>query len=457
MKSIEENIFMAKRIATLAKGQGGIAYYVGGFVRDRIRGTENKDIDIEIHGITPEALEKILGESGTPIEIGKSFGIYKMRGFSIDIAMPRKEKPIGKGHRDFKVEAKPFIGTEKASMRRDFTVNAIMEDVLTGEIIDHFGGMEDLKKGVLRHINEKTFTEDALRVLRGAQFAARFNYKLAPETAQLCKRIDLKELSRERVFDELKKALLKSDAPSLFFETLKNIGGLDVWFPEVKALAGIKQNELYHKEGDVWAHTMMVLDSAVKYRDNAENPMGFMLSALTHDFGKIVATEEKDGRIHSYGHEVEGLRVIKEFLCRLTNENALTAYVLNMAKLHMKPAVCFRDKSSVKATNKLFDEAVSPKDLICLALCDGEGQIPRKPIDEIKAFLTERLGVFNEYMARDYVDGKTLLENGVTPGEIFGKMLEYAHKLRLAGIEKSEALSQTLAYGRKINTFREQP
>ena len=450
MKSFEETLSMARRIALLVNEQGGEAYFVGGYVRDKIRGEENKDIDIEIHGIAPNTLEEVLSHFGTPMEIGKSFGVYKLRGYSLDIALPRKEKQTGKGHRDFKIDVDPFIGTRKAAMRRDFTVNSIMENVLTGEIVDHFGGVDDLVKGVLRHIDDDAFGEDVLRVLRGAQFAARFGYKIASKTKDLCRKFDLRELSRERVFEEMRKALIKAPKPSLFFECLRELNQLDVWFAELQSLIGVNQDEKYHKEGDVWNHTMLVLDEAAKYRHKTENPMGFMLSALTHDFGKTVTTTKTDGKIHSYRHETEGLPIIREFLHRITNENALISYVLNMAKLHMKPPICFRDKSSIKATNKLFDESVSPQDLIYLSLSDGLGQRPGKPTEEIEEFLMERLTIFNEYMAREYVGGKDLIENGIPQGQGFSDILAYAHKLRLAGVEKEEALRQVLSYAKKM-------
>jgi tRNA nucleotidyltransferase (CCA-adding enzyme) len=222
--------------------------------------------------------------------IGESFGIYALKGYGLDIAMPRKETLRGSGHRDFDICVDPFIGTEKAAQRRDFTVNALMEDVLTGEIIDHYGGLYDLKHGILRHVCAKTFAEDPLRVLRGAQFAALFSFSIALETVDLCRGLTLRHLPRERIEGELQKALLKASHPSVFFETLRTMGQLHEWFPEAAALIGIPQDPLHHPEGDVWIHTMMVLDEAAKHRAQVSHPMGLMLAALTHDFGKVVCT-----------------------------------------------------------------------------------------------------------------------------------------------------------------------
>ena len=447
---LNKTIDSVDRIAHMVNEQGGTAYFVGGYVRDRLLGIENKDVDIEVHGITPGELEKILDSIGGRIEIGKSFGVYTLCGRNIDIAMPRSETATGRGHRDFKICVDPFIGTEKAAMRRDFTVNAIMQNVLTGEIVDHFGGENDLRNKILRHVNSDAFGEDPLRVLRGAQFAARFNFCIAPETISLCKKIDLSTLSRERVFDELKKALLKAEKPSLFFENLRIMKQLSVWFGEVEQLIDVPQHTEYHKEGDVWTHTMMVVDEAAKFRKKAENPLYFMISALVHDFGKIKSTKFIRNNYHAYGHETEGLDTVKEFLQRITNENSLHSYVLNMTKLHMKPRVLAADNSSVKATNKMFDCAKSPRDLILLALCDGLGKLPKKPCDETQQFLTKRLQIFEEYMSAPYVNGQDLIAAGIKPGKKFTEILSYAHKLRLAGIEKEQALSQVLSYARKI-------
>ncbi len=440
----EENLKTAHTLADKIAQMGGRAYYVGGFVRDRLQGIENKDIDIEVHGITPDALEEILSLIGGYISAGKSFGVYKLAHHSIDVAMPRKETLTGKGHRDFKIDVDPFIGTKKAANRRDFTVNAIMQDVITGELIDHFGGQSDLKNGILRHINDSAFGEDPLRVLRGAQFTARFNFEIAPETIELCRKIDLTTLSSERIFDELKKALLKSDKPSVFFENLKIMNQLTFWFPEVEKLIGIPQHSVHHKEGDVWTHTMMVLDECAKVRDKAEYPLYFMLSGLVHDFGKIVSTEFIKGDYHAYRHEIEGNDIVRAFLKRITNENTLLCYVLNMTRLHMKPHMLVADKSSVRATNKMFDESVSPNDLILLSLCDGLGKIPKKPCEEAERFLRERLCMYREYMSRPYVKGQDLINAGIKQGKEFTELLGYAHKLRLAGVSKEEILRQIL-------------
>ena len=450
MDSMEKDLRMAREIARLVASHGGSTYYVGGFVRDALIGQENKDLDIEVHGITPECLKDILDSLGKLITIGESFGIFSLKGYSLDIAMPRKEEVRGQGHKDFDIFVDPFIGTNGASLRRDFTCNALMQDVLTGQIVDHFGGQQDLKQGILRHVNDASFAEDPLRVLRAAQFAARFGFRVAPETIELCRRMDLRHLPRERIEGELKKALLKAERPSIFFEVLRQMDQLDIWFPEVKALIGVKQNPRYHAEGDVWNHTMMVLDEAARLRHRTAQPLWFMLSALTHDFGKAVCTEEINGVLHAYDHEKQGLPLAETFLRRITAEAKLIEYVLNLTELHMKPNTAAGARSSVKATNRMFDQAVDPEGLLCIALADDRGRITTVPSGDSEEFLRQRLAIFRETMARPHVMGRDLIEAGLTPGAEFTEILQYAHKLRLAGVDKDNALKQVLAYARKL-------
>lgn len=449
MNKYKNETQLARAIAEAVNTHGGVCYYVGGYVRDSLMGVESKDVDMEVHGVSPDMLTDILSRFGEVISMGASFGIYNIKGYSLDIAMPRKETARGTGHRDFDVFVDPFIGTEKAAERRDFTINALMQNVLTGEIIDHFDGNADLEKGIIRHVNGVSFAEDPLRVLRAAQFAARFDFAVAEETVTLCSKMDLTALSKERVETELEKALLKADKPSVFFEYLRKMNQLDYWFKEIKDVIGIQQNPQFHAEGDVWTHTMMVLDEAAKYRDKAENPKGFMLAALCHDYGKAICTEVVDDRIRSIGHETEGLPLVETFLNRITSETKLINYVLNLCALHMKPNALASMNAGVKSTNKMFDQAQDPTALVYMAMADNYGRIMANGIIPHEDFLFERLEIFNDIMSKPYVQGRDLIEAGIVPSEKFGEQLEYAHKLRLAGVEKEDALKQTLAYIRK--------
>ncbi|MBR5329160.1 MAG: CCA tRNA nucleotidyltransferase, partial [Firmicutes bacterium] len=222
---------MAVQIASAAAERGGRAYFVGGCVRDALLGRDQKDLDMEMHGLSPEMVEEILSGFGLWLEVGGCFGVYQLKGYRLDIAVPQRNHVI-----------MPGIGTLAAATRRDLTCNALMEDVLSGEIIDHFGGRYDLEHGILRHCDDDTFAEDPLRVLRVARFSAELGFSVAEETMLLCRRLDLSALPKERIEGEVKKALLDSPRPSVFFEVLREMDQLDVWFPELKDLIGVEQN-----------------------------------------------------------------------------------------------------------------------------------------------------------------------------------------------------------------------
>ena len=447
MNRQEKMIF---EIAQKVNALGGRAYYVGGCVRDKMMKIECLDKDIEIHGIEMEQLRTLLRSCTDNLIENLHFGVFTLPDYEIDVALPRSETLCGRTHKDFEVSIHPNLDTRQATVRRDFTINAMMEDVLTGELIDHYGGSSDLSEGIIRHIEDGRFMEDPLRVLRAAQFSARFQFRIDERTVALCKKMSLEALPRERVFDELKKALLKSDKPSLFFEALRTTDNLDEFFGELKDLIGVQQNEKHHAEGDVWVHTMMVLDECAKRRSNVKNPLGFMLSAICHDMGKAKCTEIVNGEIHSYNHEIEGLPIAEAFISRLTSDKKIKEYVLNMVEFHMKPNTLAAMESAIKKTNKMFDQAVEPLDLIHLAVADSLGKVAPREYYETEPFLMERLALFEEQMKKPYVTGADLIAEGFEPGEKFTKMLEYAHKLRLAGCEKDSALRQTIAFGRKL-------
>ena len=442
---------MAREIALRVKAAGGTAYYVGGYVRDLLLGRENKDIDIEVHGIMPNVLTNILSSLGEMTAFGESFGIFGLRHCHLDIAMPRSERATGAGHRDFLCTLDPFIGTDRAAIRRDFTVNALMQDILTGEIIDHFGGLTDLDAHVLRHMDDRRFAEDPLRVLRGAQFAARFDFRIAPETVQVCSRMDLSALAPERVFGELEKALMKASQPSVFFRELRQMGQLDFWFPELERLIGTPQPPQYHPEGDVWTHTLLVLDQAAVLRDRAEDPLGLMLAALCHDLGKPDATRvEADGRLHAFGHDAGGVPVTEVFLSRISGEKKRRTYVKNMVELHMLPNMLVAQQAGEKVFCRMFDRAVSPEDLLLLAKADALGScVPPEDYSPTEAELREHLAVFRARMAVPSVTGADLIAAGFQPGTAFHDALDYAHRLQLSGVDQKSTLSQTLAFLRQ--------
>lgn len=446
-RSTEENMEMARRIAALVAAHGGRAYYVGGCVRDEILGIPNKDIDLEVHGIAPGQLETILRECGRLRTQGASFGIHALEGYDLDIALPRS--PQDRERPD------PFAGTEAAARRRDLTVNALMKDVLTGEILDHFGGLQDLEAGLLRHADTAAFREDPLRVFRAARFAACLGFRVAPETIALCREIPTEGLAPERVFAETERALMKAARPSVYFETLRSMDQLGVWFPEVQALIGVPQDPVHHPEGDAWNHTMLVLDAAAALRSRAKDPLGLMFSALCHDLGKAVTTAEKDGRIHSYLHEVEGVPIAGALLSRLTNQKELHRYTANMVAMHMRPNLLVDQHAGQKSMMRMMDEAVCPEDLLLLSRADRVGQRKGSGYGEKETILRRKLEEYRELMKKPCVQGADLMAAGFEPGPEFGEALRYARKLHLAGLDKATAMRSVIPYLKKL--LKEQP
>lgn len=246
-------------LASKVKEKGGRAFYVGGYVRDLLLNIPNKDIDIEVHGIAEKDLVAILNEIGEVDYYGRSFGIYALRHEDIEVALPRSEKVLGTGHRDFEISVDPDMGYKNAALRRDFTINALMMDVLSHEILDYFNGTYDLNKGIIRHVNDVSFVEDPLRVYRAAQFASRFGFKIDERTVELCKGIDTFVLSRERIEEELKKALLKAERAEIFFECLKEMNQKDVWFKGVNNLSCLMKYESNRINADNKYYFMVLL------------------------------------------------------------------------------------------------------------------------------------------------------------------------------------------------------
>ena len=446
MNSFEMDLALSGQIAAKVAENGGCAYYVGGFVRDGIMGIECKDIDIEVYGIPPARLREVLAELGEVYDKGASFGVLGLCHSEIDIAMPRTESRTGARHTDFDVTVDPFLKPQQASRRRDFTVNALMQDVLTGEVLDFHGGRDDLANKVIRCVCPQTFVEDALRVFRGCQFAARFDAQIEEKTRRLCAEMDVTALSVERVFGEMEKALIKAEKPSVFFRELAKMDHLKEYFPEIAGMMGVEQNPRFHPEGDVFEHTMLTLDCAAELRYRAEWPLGFMLSALCHDIGKIVATETQgDGRITAYGHEVLGLDLVEKQLRRITNHEKLIAYVKNQTELHMRPNMLAHSKSKKKKTRQLFDLSLCPNDLILLSRADASGKKDEPYNEGNEAWLRERLEDYRECVSRPMVGGTDLIAAGLKPGRNFSELLHRARMLHFSGIEKKHALRQVLA------------
>ncbi|MFZ2682249.1 MAG: HD domain-containing protein [Patescibacteria group bacterium] len=326
------------------------AVIVGGYVRDLILGKKPKDADVEVYGVAPEQLKALVSQLFGPVDIiGQSFGVLKVMltgGFELDVAIPRKEAKVGQGHKGFIIESDPGLSFRAAARRRDFTVNAIALDPLTGLIHDPYDGVTDLANDVLRVVDEATFQEDPLRVFRAVQLSARLEATIEPKTLHLLKQMvqrgQLDELSKERVTDEWKKLLLKARYPSKGLELMLELGIIDKYYPELKALIATPQEPEWHPEGNVWIHTGMVIDQAAHLLRSPErslypdDALTTMLSALCHDFGKALTTHVEDGRIRSKGHEAAGEAPARSFCANFTFSHDTVDQVVKITRDHLK-------------------------------------------------------------------------------------------------------------------------
>ena len=452
MNNFEQDLALSRRIAEAVAAAGGRDYYVRGFVRDGLKGLECKDIDLEVYGVEPRRLRTLLGELGEVYDRGASFGVLGLRHSDLDVAMPRTESRTGARHTDFDVTVDPFLSPREACRRRDFTINAMLRDVLTGEVLDFYGGREDLNRRVVRCVCPETFVEDALRAFRACQFAARLEAEIDGETRDLCASMDVTTLSVERILGETEKALLKAARPSVYFRELRAMDHLKEYFPELEATIGVLQNPKFHPEGDVFEHTMLVIDAAARLRGRAEEPLNFMLSALLHDLGKCVATQvQEDGRITAYGHEVLGLELVERQLRRITNCERTLRYVRNQAELHMRPNMLYGAQSRKKKTRQLFDMSLCPNDLILLSRADASGKLDEPYREENEVWLRERLEDYHSRLKQPVVTGQDLIDAGLRTGPDFAALLQRARMLHFSGIDRRNALRQIL------NEMQEKP
>ena len=356
---------------------------VGGCVRDIILNKPSKDYDIEVYGVPIEKLSNImvddLGAKGE--QVGKQFGIFKVGDF--DISLPRQEVKTGDKHTDFDVISNENLPLKIAAQRRDFTINALMYDYKNGHIRDFFGGLEDLQNNVIRHIDDKTFIEDALRVYRAAQFAGRFGFKINPRTVKLASTMDLSHLPPERINEEFKKLLLKSPRPSVGIQALDDMGVVKKYYPEIDDLKATEQRPDYHAEGDVYVHTKMVIDEAAKiigeWPDNEDKSI-IMFAALAHDFGKPSTTQMSDkGFPVQPGHEEAGVEPTINFLSKITNEKRLTDLVSWIVGNHLMPAQLHRATTNDSTFKRIINKhtVAKLKLLAAVARADMKGRFHR--------------------------------------------------------------------------------
>lgn len=441
-------------MARAVRAAGGRALVVGGWVRDRLLGRFSKDIDLEVYGVDADTLKGLLGRLGRVDTVGESFTVYKVG--DIDVALPRRESKIGRGHRGFVVQGDPTMTVEEAVRRRDFTINAIAWDPLTAEYLDPAHGRDDLDRRQLRVVDASTFVDDSLRVLRAMQFVARFELSVVPDTLALCRTIALDDLPSERLWGEFEKLLLLADRPSLGFAFAREAGIVERLLPEMAALIGCEQEREWHPEGDVWTHTLLVVDEARRrIGDLPRGPaLAVMLGAVCHDFGKPATTAFFDGRIRSHNHEEAGVAPALALLERLRVHSIdgfdVRGQVLGLTAHHLKPGAWHKVRDEVG--DSAFRRLAGKVDLELLArvaaadCCGRTGEFDCSAM----TWFVERaraLGVEHE-APKPILMGRHLLDLGITPGPRMGTMLKAVFDQQLDG--KVTNLDEAIAAARVL-------
>ncbi|MGN6385840.1 MAG: CCA tRNA nucleotidyltransferase [Verrucomicrobiota bacterium] len=420
------------------------AYLVGGFVRDWLLKIPHHDFDIEVFDCTYEQLSKALARWGRVDLVGRSFGVIKLSlpDHVFDFSLPRRDSKIGIGHKGFQIHLDESITPIEAAARRDYTINSLMYNPRENRILDFFHGENDLRNRVLRHTSP-AFPEDPLRVLRGMQFASRFNLIAAPETVTLAREIKAshQELPRERIREEWFKWAAKSETPSLGLRFLNETEWIE-FYPELAAIRGVPQDTQWHPEGDVFTHTLHVCDAMAtlpQWRALQENQRTvLMLAVLTHDFGKAISTFEKisngQNRIVSPGHEHAGVSLGEDFLGRIDAPLAIKERVLPLIANHMAHFDSITDRAIRRLARKVAPESI--ESLVLVMMADAFGRPPRPaviPQGVLAIAAKARELAVHEKPPEQILKGRHLIEQGCMPGPAMGDLLKEAYEAQLAG------------------------
>lgn len=441
-----------ENIVNAVMESGGRPFIVGGAVRDRLLGAglPSKDVDFEVYGISAKRLIATLEPFGRVETVGSSFGVIKLwmgKGLELDFALPRRESKTGRGHRGFIVAPDPEMTPEEACARRDFTMNAMLMDPLTGEIFDYYGGRRDMERKILRHTSGQ-FVEDPLRALRGMQFAGRFELTVHPDTAKICRTMvdEASTLARERIYGEWEKWALLSTRPSAGLEVVREMGWSAV-FPGLDRLIGVEQDPVHHPEGDVWRHTLEAVDAAsrIAKRDQLRNPdaLTLIFAALCHDLGKPSTTSYcNDGRIVSKGHAVEGGALASELLDEMGAPKAISERVIPLVREH---TFCFSTENISRRAARRLADRLRPETiemLIRLVEADQAGRCPPGEAPWIALETAAKaVGAYRE-PPKPLLLGRDLIALGQEPGKRLGLNLKIAYEAQLEGAfeNREEAL-----------------
>jgi tRNA nucleotidyltransferase (CCA-adding enzyme) len=470
----------AERIAN--EPQNGVqpprVFYVGGTVRDRVRGDDAlHDVDVEVYGVEPKRIRELLEElSGRAVDVfGAAFGVYKLSFDDgvLDVALPRAESKKGRGHRGFTITGDPHLSFFDALRRRDFTMNAMLADVLTAEIIDPFHGQDDIVQGVLRVVDANTFSDDSLRLFRAMQFVARFGYRAEEKSLQLfCKMARSKELatiSPERITGEWKK-MLCAPYPEKGLRFLEETGLL-AQYPELDVLRSVEQDANWHPEGSVWEHVVRCFEVASRGQEGDFDVLAWRLALLLHDGGKAVVTKKVGKKLVDEGHGQAGVSVAKTFFDRFTFGERVERDVLACVAYHEELPHIYQqarqdewsDAKIVNALRMLWRDVGVERVPLFLAVCEANARGRALPLDD-RAYpvatwallFTQRHDLFVA-AASPLLTGEDLqniaarLHVALPKGKAFGMMLSCIESARDRG--EIATRNEAIAYAEEALAF----
>lgn len=434
---------LAENVFKSIEDAGGKVYIVGGTVRDYLLNNQNNhDIDVEVYHLSYDELKRVLGQFGNVNTYGKSFAIMSLDSLKgYDFALPRKESKTGVRHQDFDIIIDKDLSLNKAILRRDVTMNALMYDYFNNRIIDLCDGIKDIENKIIRMVNPDSFKEDPLRILRIAQFVARFDMIVEEETKKHCKKMIeegmLEHLSIERIYEEYRKILM-SNHPSLGFEFLKEIGALPKYLSD---LIYCDQRRDFHPEGSVWNHTMLVLDIGALCKDMTDNPEAFMWSCLLHDIGKPSVTTDTGS---APGHNNSGVQVFKDV--NLITSKKMRVYIETMIYYHMHLMNMAKYRSSdVKFLRllKLIDGKISLSDLMYISICDklGRGRLASDQYNDFLEYMNDKIDRLGNQAIEPIITGKDLIDAGFDNHSRYKELLDKAYDMQLQGMNKEKVIS----------------
>ena len=451
----------AYTIARKVEEAGGRALFVGGTVRDMLLGKRVKDFDLEVYGLDYDIVEKIVKSAGDVKEVGRAFGILKITfgdDIDVDVAVPRADSKSGAGHKGVATKLNKHMSIKEAARRRDFTVNSLAADPLSGAVYDGYNGLADLHNGILRVTDKTLFCDDPLRAVRAMQFIARLGFSVDPESVPIIQAMAprLKELPPERHFKEWAKLLLYAEKPSLGLAAGLALGILPEMHPEFLPLKDTPQEYAWHPEGDVWIHTLMAVDEAARIirreQLNSDDALVVMLATLSHDLGKPATTAVEDGRIRSKAHEHAGAKPTKSFLDSIAIGPVMQEKILRIVENHLAPGVFYNQealkgkKVSMGAIRKLALR-IAPATIRDLALVGEADHLGRGPFEDPKTpnqlllplgeyppgpWILSRARNLGVELSRpvDLLQGRDLIGIGYRPGRHFGEIIHLANRLR---------------------------